>query len=413
MPVRTNAPGFFALVAAGEPFRLLFPLGTLIGIFGVALWPLFIWKVTPAYPVTMHSRIMIEGFLTSFVVGFLGTALPRLIGSPKLSLVEAGGFAAALCGVAWLQGTGRTLSGDVLFFCLIATLIFLMSVRAIFRRDTPPPAFVLVAMGMACALLGSAIHVVAAVAPSVLPEAATPLGRLLLNQGYLLLPIMGIGAFLLPRFFGLPSRQSFEESMVLPPGWGRGALFALACGLAVVAGFVLEAAGHPSIGCGLRAAALAVYFLREVPFHRAGFGGGSLALGLRISLAAIPIGYILMAVQPAHSLAFLHVVFITGFSLLTFIVASRVVLGHSGQSSQFRATLRPVLVLCVLVSLAMFSRVSADWLPAGRMGHYAYAAIAWIAGALLWGLWIRSCTKALSSAGVFPATQPLPENLPP
>ena len=150
-PKDAPANGFLSLVAAGEPLRLLFPLGTLIGIFGVALWPLFIWKVIPVYPATMHSRIMIEGFLTSFVAGFLGTSLPRLIGSPKLSLVEAGGFAVALSGVAWLQWTGRTLAGDVLFFCTIATLVFLMSVRAIFRRDTPPPAFVLVAMGMACA----------------------------------------------------------------------------------------------------------------------------------------------------------------------------------------------------------------------------------------------------------------------
>ena len=395
-PKDAPANGFLALVAGGEPFRLLFPLGTVIGIFGIALWPLFIWKVIPAYPATMHSRIMIEGFLTSFVAGFLGTSLPRLIGSPKLSLVEAGGFAAAVTALAWLHGSGRTLHGDVLFFCTIATLVFLMSVRAIFRRDTPPPAFVLVAMGMACALLGSATQVVAAVAPSVLPDAVVPLGGLLLNQGYLLLPIMGIGAFLLPRFFGLPSRQSFDESMSLPVGWVRGALFALSCGLAVVAGFVLEAAGHPSAGCGLRAAALVVYFIHEVPLHRAGLGGGSLALGLRISLVAIPTGYILMAIQPSHLLAFLHVVFITGFSLLTFIVASRVVLGHSGQSSQFRATLRPVLVLSALVALAMLSRVSADWMPAGRMSHYAYAAIAWIAGAVLWGLWIL---PALKTAG--------------
>ena len=391
---RTRHPeGYLALIAAGEPFRLLFPLGTALGILGVALWPLFIWNATTVYPATMHSRIMIEGFLTSFVVGFLTTALPRLIGAPRLTLIESGGFSAALTGVAWLHFSGRTLAGDVLFFCTIGTLVFCLSVRGIFRRDTPPPAFVLVAMGMLCALLGSGIHVVAAVSPSLLPVAAVPIGRLLLNQGYLLLPIMGIGAFLLPRFFNLPSRQSFDESLSLPPGWSKGALFAFACGLAVMAGFILEASGSPRAGCGLRAAALVVYFFREVPFHRAGFGGGSLALGLRISLASIPLGYLLIAVWPDHSLALLHVVFITGFSLLTFVVASRVVLGHCGQSSKFRMTLWPVLGVCALVTLAMLSRVSADWMPDGRMGHYAYAAVAWIAGAVLWGLWALPSLK--------------------
>ena len=160
--------------------------------------------------------------------------------------------------------------------------------------------------------------------------------------------------------------------------------------------FILEAAGYPRAGCGLRAAALAGYFFREVPFHRARFGGGSLALGLRISLVSIPLGYVLMACWPGHSLALLHVVFITGFSLLTLTVASHVVLGHSGQSSKFPATIWPLLFVYALGSLAMLSRVSADWMPTGQMGHYAYAALAWGAGAALWGFWIL---PALKTAG--------------
>jgi hypothetical protein len=87
-------------------------------------------------------------------------------------------------------------------------------------------------------------------------------------------------------------------------------------------------------------------------------------------------------------LSSLHVVFITGFSLLTFTVASRVVLGHSGQSEKFRASLWPVLVLCALISLAMLTRVTADWLPKVQMSHYAYAAVAWISGVLIWGAFI-------------------------
>ena len=43
--------GYIQLIAAGEPYRLLFPIGALIGIFGVMMWPLFVWirrKLSPS-----------------------------------------------------------------------------------------------------------------------------------------------------------------------------------------------------------------------------------------------------------------------------------------------------------------------------------------------------------------------------
>ncbi len=382
--------GYWRLVGEGEPFRLLFPLGAAIGIFGVMMWPLFVWNVTSVYPGVPHARIMVEGFLGCFVTGFLGTALPRLLGVPKVSIFETAGFAAALALTVWLQYSGRTIWGDLLFFCTVFTLVFLLGVRTLFRKDTPPPAFVLVAMGLLSALAGSFGLAVSQATPGLMPSWLQPLAKLLLYQGFILLPVMGIGAFLLPRFFGLPNRQSFPESLSLPPGWKRRAAFAAVCGLAVFASFAIEIAGFPRWGHALRAGGVLVYFFREVPVHQAGFGGGSLALGLRIALFAIPLGYLLIALMPGHTLALLHVVFITGFSLLTFIVASRVVFGHSGQTEKFRVSLWPVNVLCALLFLSMLTRVTADWLPTVQMSHYAYAALAWASGVVVWMVFVLS-----------------------
>lgn len=390
---------YFSLIAAGEPFRLLFPLGAAIGIAGVLMWPLFVWNFTKTYPGLNHSRIMIEGFLTCFVVGFLGTALPRLLDVQRMMLAETLGFAAALAGVTALHFCGQTLLGDELFFLTLSALVVVLLARAVFRKDTPPPAFVLVALGLLSALAGSAIQALAQIAPTMVPALATSVARLLLNQGYLLLPVMGVGAFLLPRFFGLPSRQGFPESLALPPGWKGRALFALVCGLGVVASFFIEASGQVCAGCALRAAAVLVYFFREVPVHQAGLGGGTLALGLRIALFAIPGGFALMAAWPERVFSFLHVVFITGFSLLTLIVASRVVLGHSGQSEKFRAPLKPVRIMVSLVTFAMLTRVTADWMPAIRMAHYAYAAVAWIVGVLVWAAFILPGVRVADSEG--------------
>lgn len=372
-------------LVGGEPYRLLFPVGTVLGIAGVMMWPLHVWGVLAVYPGPFHARVMIEGFLTCFVVGFLGTALPRLLGVPRFTRIEAAGFAAAIVALAWLHASGRTFWGDQVFFIVIATLVLLLGVRGfLFRRDTPPPGFVLVAGGLFSALAGAGILVISHVSAALVPAWLFVLGGLLLYQGYLVFPIMGIGAFLLPRFFGMPGRQNFPESCELPPGWLQGAGFALVCGGIVMAGFVAEAAGFPRWGNGLRAAGILVYFFREIPVHRAGFGGGSLAMGLRFALFSIPLAYVLMAFLPGERFALLHVLFISGFSLLTFIVASRVILGHSGQSDRFRATIRSVLVLTALIVLAMLTRVTADWMPQVRISHYAYAALAWIAGVAVW-----------------------------
>ena len=382
--LRAAAPDFRALVDAGEPFRLLFPLGTLIGIIGVALWPLYVWKVLPDYPGIMHSRVMIMGFLTSFVVGFLGTAFPRLLDVPRIRGPLTLGFAFLIAGASIAHLVGATLVGDIVFTSALAMLVATLVLRFPQRKDVPPPAFVLVGFGLASGIAGGAVQIIAALRPEILPDLAYPLGRMLLHQGFLLFPIMGIGAFLLPRFFGLPNRQNFPESLSLPPGWIPRASFAATCGLVVLAGFVLEAKGYVRAGMAARAAGLLVYFLREVPIHQAKFSGGSLALGLRLAMLSIPLGYILMAIWPEHSYSFIHIVVISGFSLLTFIVASRVVYGHSGQAEKFQARLKPVLALIALIMLAMLTRVSADWMPAIRLSHYAYAGVSWIAGVIVW-----------------------------
>jgi len=381
-------PGYWSLVAAGEPFRLFFPVGLAAGVFGVMLWPAYYGGLLENYPATAHAGIMIQGFLTSYVFGFLGTALPRLLGVPRIALFESLTLAGLILLVTCLHATGQTVAADALFFLVLLGFLAELLLRIPFRRDTPPPSFLLVGMGLLSALTGAAILFTATIVSASVRPSILMLGKLLLDEGYLLLPIMGIGAFLLPRFFGLPNRQNFPESQLVPPGWKPRALFAAVCGVCVTVSFFLEAMGYHRMGCILRAAAILIYFLREIPFHRAGLGHGALALGLRIALVSIPSGYFLMAIWPENRATFIHVVFVTGYSLLTFIVASRVVLGHSGQSHLFKAWIPSLLVMTALVTLAMLTRVSADWLGERRSSHLAYAAVVWAIGAAIWGILI-------------------------
>lgn len=377
--------GYWPLLAAGEPFRLMFPVGTLIGIFGVLLWPLFHWGAWPWYPGPPHARIMVEGFMAAFVIGFLGTALPRLLEIRRVGLWESVVAALAVIAITIAHALGKTAAGDTGFVVLLVAFAALLAFRARKRRDTPPPAFILVFFGMLSGISGATIQAVVIHGLADPPMILLTLSRLLLYQGFILFPVMGVGAFLLPRFFGMKTRQSFPTSRELPPGWGKACLFATACGLIVLAGFLVEAAGLARLGWCLRAAGFVGFFLREMPLWRAS-AKGSLSTALLCAVISIPLGYLLMAVIPTHAAGLFHITAISGFGLLTFAVASRVLLGHGGRADRFHTVIRPIRWLTGLMLLAMATRVSADWMPHIQMSHYAYASLTWIVAAAVWAI---------------------------
>lgn len=390
-PASTNAntahrprEGYWSLLDKGEPYRLLFALGTALGILGVLLWVSYLLKWQTAYPGIMHARIMIQGFLAAFAFGFLGTAFPRLTKTPRLRGWVSITLAAGLTLTALLHLYSLTVWGDLAFVLTFAFFACQLATRVASRADNPPPGFVLVAFGMASGLLG-ALGLFAAGFIRFSPFAYS-LCTLLLYQGFMLMPVMGIGAFLLPRFFALPNKHNFTESLRPSRQWLRRAAFALACALLIVGSFALEAAGLVRSGNLLRAVVVFSYISVEIPVHRARFSQGSLALALRIALLAVPLGYLIVAGWPQWRLAWLHILFITGFSLITLTVATRVILGHSGQSDRFKARLYPVLIMTACMVFALLTRISADWLPDSQFEHYAYAALTWAVGAIVWAI---------------------------
>jgi len=243
-------------------------------------------------------------------------------------------------------------------------------------------------MGLLSAFIGSAIQLFAQMAPGLIGQLTTEFSKRLLYEAFLLLPIMGVGAFLMPRFFSLPSTQVFPESVTLPEGWLPRAKFAVMCGGIVLASFMVELLLYPSIGYAMRAFAVVLYIFREVPVYKAKFSKSALAWALRVALVCIPLGYSMLALFPEKRLTLMHIVLIGGFSVLTFTIASRVVLGHSGQDHLFRLPLKSIASMAGLFLIALATRVSADWMPEVRLTHYAYAALTWVTAVLVWSIWI-------------------------
>ena len=87
---------------------------------------------------------------------------------------------------------------------------------------------------------------------------------------------------------------------------------------------------------------------------------------------------------PAYRVSLLHLTLVGGFAVITFVVATRVVFGHSGNLALVKGRNRWLLVAVGLMWFGMATRISGDFWPKILASHYTYGAIAWIAGVLLW-----------------------------
>jgi len=212
--------------------------------------------------------------------------------------------------------------------------------------------------------------------------------HLLSYQGFVLLPILGVGTYLIPRFFGLPNRQDFAESRTPPPGWLPKAAAAAATGGLILVSFWVEAAGWYRTGAGIRLAASALYLAREIPVHRAPGTSDALATPLKLAFALLLSGFLAVLMFPAYRIALLHLTLIGGFAMITLTIATRVVFGHSGNRALLAGRNRWLKVSVFLMLFAMVTRVSGDFWPKIMASHYIYGALLWAIGAGVWAYYV-------------------------
>jgi len=362
---------------AAEPFRVFFLTGALFSIAGVALWPMLYAGWLAFYPGASHARLMVECFAGAFVLGFLGTAGPRMLSAPRLTPVE---FCTLLalhlaCGACHLLG--RNVCGDALFIAMLGGFVAMLGGRMLLCRcDAPPPAMLLTATGLLCGIAGAVMWL----RDGWHNTAVTyRLAGLLLHQGFLLGPVMGVGSFLLPRLlggdFGEPASAAERRG-----AWLR-TLFTVAL---LLGSFATEVWVHAESGVLLRAATVAFAFT-GIRWQR---GEGTLAGALVWwCVPLVLIGTAAPALAYTRHVALDHLIFIGGFGMLCLIAASRVLFGHSGMLPGFTKKSRTARWIVALVIIAAFTRASAEFIPGILVSHHNYAAALWALAALLWLLW--------------------------
>ena len=366
-----------------EPFRIFFPEGVLSGILGVSLWPLHFAKLINLYPGQSHARIMAYGLFGGFIFGFLGTAMPRLLSAPPLGTRNVLLLFAMHFSMIVAFALQKLFIGDLLLFSMLLLFISLMALRLRHRKDAPPPGFILVGLSFLCVLTGA---IIALFEPSMEEAGAywIPLQQRLTYQGFVLLPILGIGPFILPRFFGLTSPHDFPEAVDPSRLWKKKAMLAFGVGVLIILSFFIESGGWVRTAYTLRFGITLIYLLLEFPFRFAPKMNNALGLSLRLAFGALVTGFILVALFPAFRVGLLHLTLIGGFAVITFTVATRVMFGHSGNLDKLKQKNRWLITAVGLMLFAMATRISGDFWPRIMATHYSYGAVLWIAATLLW-----------------------------
>jgi uncharacterized protein involved in response to NO len=365
---------------AAEPYRLFFASGALWSIIGVALWPLFYAQQIGFYPNFVHARLMIEAFGAAFVVGFLGTAGPRMATAPKLTPPELFWLFALHQASAISHLRLKHVWGDGFFIALLGSLLLCLMIRVVrFRKEAPPPQTLLALTGLACGIAGASMLLLSA---TMMDLQRLRLANLLLYQGLLLPPVLGIGSFVFPRMLG----GDFGDPKTAAQGKAK-LIRSMVTAVLLVGSFFLEAFGQVILGFALRAIVAAAYLLMEVTWKTQ--QTGSLTTGLFWALILGWLGIVLAPFYYVQHVSIEHLLYIGGFGMLMLVVGSRVLFGHSGDLDGFFVKSKWVRFLIFLGILAAATRATPAWVPSTTVSHHIYAAWTWGLLSLFWLLWHR------------------------
>lgn len=358
-----------------EPYRILFPVGVCLAILGVIPWILFSSGVIAVYPNLIHARIMISGFLMSFVSGFLMTAVPKMSGSKSAS-----GFEVSICVLLILFQVFLALFNFLAASAIVGCLQFLflaayLGIRIKERTQDPPSIFIFIPFGILSGFVGYVILFF----QQDLSSLVVQYGKLLLYQAFILNLIVGLGSRLIPVLSRVPGALS-------PLQQGVRKMFGSAVVLVLINGsFVIEAFVDKPIGLGLRFLVMSYVLLVHFKVFTKMIEFSFLGFCLRVAAVFMAVPYLLILIWPAYELNLLHLYFISGFSLMTLMVAVRVILSHGGHSLTFETESKALIIVAGLAVAATVVRsLGPIFWPQLFLSWIVMASIFWMAAIVFW-----------------------------
>lgn len=378
---------------AFDPYRPFFVIGWGLAMAAVVPWLLLLYGFMETYPREMHADLMMGGFLMAFVMGFLGTALPRFTGTfgmerheyyplllsllcmPVAFVSRQGFYGVSICGMV-----------SLLYFCVR---------RLKLRSSLPPPSFIFVIMGLIASVASLAVM-------SLQITAFEAIASLYIYQGQQLLFVMGVGIFLIPNLLGHPgcmppishplgARKSSNYLLSVPkPIWVISALF--------LSSFFLQGKGWVWQGILIRTSILTLVAFRDWKIWRKPKVSSTLSYGLWLSCWFLVLGLWLQLIFPALDIHNRHLIYIGGFGVMTFMIATRVTLAHGDHDMSLEKKSFGFKAALLFLVLATATRSIARLLPeVAYLDHLKYAAFLWVMALGIWGwMMIPKCLKTES-----------------
>jgi hypothetical protein len=204
-------------------------------------------------------------------------------------------------------------------------------------------------------------------------------GKLLVEQGVFLCFVVGIGSLVLPLMSGMAPPADLGSS----PAERRKAFAYAGAGLLILASFVWEQIGWTRAAPALRGVVVIAGLTAGAGARHAPGKPGFHRRLVWLSVWLIPLGLIISALWPDYRVPALHILFIGGFGLMAFAVATHVSLSHLGLETLALGRPPAVVALAVGFALALVTRFVAD-ISDVYFGHLAVAAAWWLAGSAIW-----------------------------
>ena len=370
------------LIRAG-PYRFFFPLGMVCGLLGVGHWLAWSSGWLKESNTFFHTSMQAEGFLACFVVGFLMTALPRFLGTAIASTAEIiFPASAAIAFIGASLASGYRISQVAFLVLLLSTLIFGLR-RIVHRAKNPPDSFVLNLFGLVQGIAGPVLILAGDFGQR---PVLMQVGRQMLQIGFLLCLVLGIGGYLTPFLMGYADDPSCDPG--IRPDRRRWALAGhTLTGLVILGSFIFEP--HAArLAAGLRAFFVTAHLMIFAKIARPIRRRRTPVYFFWISSWLVAAGLIGEAVLPDYRIAMLHLTFIGGFSLMIVSFALNVIFSHGADPRRLDDPIRPLWIIGIGILSSMIMRVAADF-DAWHYQMWIHAASGtWFLAGLFWLVYV-------------------------
>lgn len=363
-----------------DPYKLHFPMGLLSAIISALLWLFHQQQWLNFYPRNAHANLMFFGFLWSFICGFLMTAIPRMTKTDipnKLEILLSGLFVPAQL---LLNLNNMIYQSANLFLAQLLFLIVFIGSRFVIRKQIPFEGFIFLPFALLSATIAPIVHLLN------IPISFSNI-YLLSGQAFTLNLILGLGSRLVPMLSRVPSAISPELA-----GNNKKRLEFLILAITLNISFVGEFLNIIQPSYQLRALVCLFIAIKHFKILHKPMTRSYVGIGLRTAVWMLILGYTLLSFvsveNQAQWLGLQHLVFIAGFSLLTFMVATRVTLAHAGQSLDYEKSVKLLLPTIILFLLAAVIRLllTLSIFPENYEFQLLTAMVGFIAAIVFW-LW--------------------------